>query len=294
MGRVAIVTDSASDLMPGDAGAAGIAVVPLYVSFGEATYRAGVDLSTEAFWERMLAPAAPFPTTAASSPGDFKAVFDRCFADGVESIVCIDIGEKLSGTIKSARIARDMLPDREIHVVDTGTASMGVGLLARVAAELAETGRSGAEIAAAIEARLPTLDLYVALDTLEYLRRGGRLSPAQAAIGSLLSVKPIITVRDGVVETEERVRTRSRARERVLELLGNRPVERVAILYTPGADAGSFRDDLVARIPGGVDPGHVSIQLVGPSIGPHLGPGCLGGVILVRTDGAGETAATTA
>jgi len=106
-------------------------------------------------------------------------------------------------------------------------------------------------------------------------------------------VKPIITVRDGLVETEERVRTRSRARERVLELLGHRPVERLAILYTPGADADSFRDDLVARIPGGVDPAHVSVQLVGPSIGPHLGPGCLGGVILVRDGGAGGEATGT-
>jgi len=287
MARVAIVTDSAADLTPADARAAGITVVPLEVTFGTERFRAGVDLTTEEFWARMLAPEAPFPTTAAASPGDFRDAFEACFAAGAEAIVCVDIAETLSGTIRSARIAREMLPGREIEIVDSRTASMGVGLLALLAAELAAAGRSAPEIASAIEQRRDDIDLYVALDTLEYLRKGGRISGAQAAIGGLLSVKPIITVREGLVVTADRVRTRARARERCLELLTARPAERVSILHTMAPDVEAFRAELIRRMPGGIDPARVSIQPVGPSVGPHLGPGCLGGVVLLERSAPG-------
>lgn len=282
MGRVAVVTDSAADLPPEVARAAGIVVVPLIVSFGAESFKAGTELTTDAFWERMLAPDAPFPTTAAASPGDFQLTYQRCFDDGADAIVSVHVGSDLSGTIKSATIAADMFPEREIHVVDSRSASMGVGLLALLASKLAAEGVSGGEIAKAVASRVADIDLYVGLDTLEYLKKGGRISAAQAAIGGILAVKPIITVREGKVDTADRVRTRGKARERVLELLSQVPVESVAVLYTPGADPEGFRDDLMARIPGGVGPGDVSIEVVGPSVGPHLGPGCLGAVILTR------------
>jgi DegV family protein with EDD domain len=278
--RVAIVTDSASDLPPETAARANIDIVPLVVSFGSESFKAGVDLTTEQFWQRMTAPDAPFPTTAASSPGDFKAAYDRCFAEGAEAIISIHVAGTLSGTIKSAEIARDLVHEGDIHVVDSGTASMGEGLLALLATDLAAGGSSAADIAAILEDRKSDLDLYVALDTLEYLRKGGRISGAQAAIGTLLSVKPIITVRDGVVHTADRPRTRGKARERVIELLLARPIERLAVLFTPPADGEAFRDELLARLPVPIDPRYVSIQPVGPSVGPHLGPGCVGGVVL--------------
>ncbi len=280
MGRVAIVTDTASDLPPERAAQHGIIVVPLIVRFGEESFRAGVDLSTEAFWERLLAPGAPFPTTAAAAPGDFQAAFERCFAEGAEAVVCITVGSRLSGTHKSAEIARGMLADREIHIVDSQLASMGVGLLAEIAAELAASGVSAAEIARTVVDQIPRIDLYVAIDTLEYLRRGGRISAAQAAIGGVLSVKPIITVRDGVVETADRVRTRGKARERVLELLTASAVERAALLYTPGGDIEAFRAAFLERVPGGLAEDRLTVQPVGASVGPHLGPGCVGGVVL--------------
>ena len=142
--------------------------------------------------------------------------------------------------------------------------------------EMAERGVAAAEIARVLESRVPDLDLYVALDTLEYLKKGGRISGARAAIGTLLSVKPIITVKDGQVEPADKVRTRAKARERVIELLTARPLERIAILYTPPADVEAFREELVARARG-VTPDQVRVQAVGPSVGPHLGPGCVGG-----------------
>ncbi|HZL15245.1 MAG TPA: DegV family protein, partial [Verrucomicrobiae bacterium] len=137
-------------------------------------------------------------------------------------------------------------------------------------------------IAAMVRERAADLELYVALDTLEYLRKGGRLSAARAAIGTMLAVKPIITVVDGLVETVDRVRTRARARERVIELLTAHPVERIAILQTVTDDIEAFRDTVVRLVPGGVDPAHVSIRTVGPSVGPHLGPGVVGAAMLLR------------
>ena len=282
MGRVAIVTDSASDLTAADAARHGIRVVPLYVRFGDEEFRAGVDLSTDEFWQRMLAPDAPFPTTAAASPGDFQSAFKAEVAAGAEAIVCVTVGSKLSATLKSADLAAQAMPGVEIHVVDSESASMGVGLLAILGAELAADGLPAAEIASTLRGRVRDIDLFVALDTIEYLRKGGRLSPARAAIATVLSIKPIITVVDGLVETADRVRTRAKARERVIELLTSRPVEGISILHTQTPDVAAFRDEVISRLPDGVDPGRVSTETVGPSVGPHLGPGCLGAVVLLR------------
>lgn len=282
MGRVAIITDSTSDLSADVAAAHGIRIVPLYVRFGETEFRAGVDLSTDEFWARMVAPDAPFPTTAAASPGDFQAAFEAEFAAGADAIVCVTVGDKLSATFKSAELGAQGLPEREIHVVDSASASMGVGHLAIIGAQMAAASVPGAAIAAELRARARDIQIYVALDTLEYLRKGGRISPARAAIGTVLSIKPIITVIDGLVETADKVRTRAKARARVVELLTAKPVERIAFLHTHAPDLDAFRAAVLARLPGGVDPAHVSTNLVGASVGPHLGPGGVGGVVLLR------------
>jgi DegV family protein with EDD domain len=285
MSRVAIVTDSTADLAPAAAAAAGVRVVPLFIRFGEDEFRVGVDLSTEQFWERMLAPDAPFPTTAAPSPGTFRETFEACFAEGAEAIVCPTIGTKLSATFQSATLAAQALPDREIHVIDTGSTSMSTGIPALLAAQMAAAGVGGAEIAAEIRGRIPDVDLFVAVDTLDYLRKGGRLSPARAAIGTVLSVKPIITVTDGIVVMAEKPRTRAKARERVIELVTEQPIERLAILHTPTSpreEVDAFVAALVARVPGGIDPALVSVGLIGASTGPHLGPGLMGAAFLRR------------
>ena len=252
MSRVAIFTDSASDLDPAQAAAEGIEIVPLLVTFGSETYKAGVEMSTEEFWKRMVAPDAPFPKTAAASPGDFKEAFEAAFAAGAEAIVSVNVAGTLSGAIKSAQIARDMLPDREIHVVDSNAASMAQGILARMGVELAAEGRPAAEIAERLEARTNDILIYVALDTLEYLKKGGRISGTSAAIG-----------------------------KRLIELILERPIERLAILHTISPDVENFREQVLARAPD-LDPADVTIDLVGASVGPHLGPGCVGAAILYR------------
>jgi DegV family protein with EDD domain len=278
--RVAIVTDSASDLPPDAAQRSGIVVVPLVVSFGPESFRPGVNLTTDEFWQRMTAPDAPFPTTAAAAPGDFLSAFQAAFDAGADSVVCITVSGDLSGTLKAAQVAAAQLPDRDVHVVDSRTASMGHGMLAQIAAELAAEGVSGAEIARVIEHRKADVVLYVALDTLEYLKRGGRISGARAAIGTMLNVKPIITVIDGIVENADRVRSRPKARDRVLELLTEKPLERASLLHTTNADVEEFRERFIERSK--LDPSKVQVMLVGPSVGPHLGPGCVGATVILR------------
>ena len=282
MSRIAIFTDSASDLDPALAAAEGIGIVPLLVSFGDQSFKAGVEMSTAAFWERMVAPDAPFPTTAASSPGEFKEAYEAAFVAGADAIVSIHVAGKLSGTIKSAQIARDMLPDRDIHIVDSLGVSMSEGILARLGVMLAAEGRSAAEIAERLEARVPDMRIYLSLETLAYLKKGGRISGAQATIGTLLSVKPIISVLDGVVETVDKVRTRAKARERLIELICERPIERLSILHSMSPDVEAFRDAVLERAEAGLDLKDVSIDLVGASVGPHVGPGCVGAAILYR------------
>jgi DegV family protein with EDD domain len=159
---------------------------------------------------------------------------------------------------------------------------MAEGILARMAADLAAEDRPAAEIAEILEARAMDMVIYVALETLDYLKRGGRISGTQAAIGTLLSVKPIIMVKHGAVETVDKVRTRSKARDRLLDLICERPIERMSILHTVSPDVEAFRERLLARVPD-LDPTEVTIELVGASVGPHLGPGCVGAAILYRS-----------
>lgn len=278
MGRVAIVTDSASDIDPARAASLGITVVPLLVTFGDDTFEAGLNLSIDQFWERMTAPDAPFPKTAACSPGSFQTTYQRLFDEGAESIVSIHVADTLSGTMKSAQVAKASMRDRDIQIVDSMSASMGEGVLAEMAVKMAADGATATQIAETLMRRRDDLHIYLALETLEYLKRGGRISGARAAIGTLLSVKPIIEVKAGQVDTADRVRTRGKARERLIELLTQRPIERLAVLHTTNAGVEEFADELVAKA--GIDRSAVTIDIVGPSVGPHVGPGCVGAVAL--------------
>ena len=280
MPTVAIVTDSASDLPPEVAARDGITVVPLAVSFGPESFRTNVNLTTDEFWVRMTAPDAPFPTTAAAAPGDFKAAFEAAFAQGADAVVCVTVSGDLSGTLKSAQVGAQQLEGRDIRIVDSRTASMGHGMLAQMGARMASDGATADEIEAAMEERKARITLYIGLDTLEYLKRGGRISGARAAVGTMLSIKPIITVEDGIVENADRVRTRAKARERVLELLTEKPLEEASLLHSTHADVDEFRERFLQR--SGLDPSKVQTMLIGPSVGPHVGPGCVGGVVITK------------
>jgi DegV family protein with EDD domain len=276
---VAIVTDSGSDLNPEQLQESGIRQVPLSVSFGDRSYKSPDELSAEEFWRKMRAPGAPFAKTAAPSAGQFKRAFEQVFEEGADSIVYVGISSTLSATVKSAEMARDMLPGRQILIVDSRSACMGVGALALHGAAMAAHGATAAAIADELTRRRDKIILFVALETLEYLRKGGRISSAEAAIGGLLSIKPIITMDEGIVITADKPRTRSKAHERVIELLADRPASEVHILYSPPVDECAFRDALLARMPEPA-PSLVTLNVIGPIIGAHIGPGAYGAVLL--------------
>lgn len=279
-GGVAIVTDSASDLTPVRAAAAGIALVPLLVRFGEREFQHGVDLTAADFYRRLAEPGAPFPTTAAAGPGTFRQVFDERLDAGAASVVCLTVGGKLSASLTSAEIARDALPAGTVRVVDTETASMAQGLLALLAADLAREGADADRIVETVERRRADASVFVVLHTLDYLKRGGRISAARAAIGSLLSIKPIITIRNGEVEVADRPRTGRRARERLVELITAAPLDRIEILHAQADDVEGFAGELAAIA--GIDRGALGVDLIGPSVAAHVGPGAYGAGILIR------------
>lgn len=282
MSRIGVVTDSASDLEPAEAAERGILVVPLYVTFGDKEYKAGVDLSSKDFWRELTAAGAAFPKTAAAPPGAFREAFDRLFAEGAEDIIYVGVGAKLSGTVASAKVARDGMPaerQSHIHIVDSASASMGVTLLAQMAVDMGSQGKPALEIVAELERRRDDVRFYVMLETLEYLKRGGRISAAQAAIGSVLSVKPIITVEDGVVETADRPRTRGKARARLLELLSANKAEQIWLLHGDAQGMDDFAAELAKAT--GFPREQMTTHLIGPSVGPHVGPGAYGAVVLL-------------
>ena len=279
---VAIVTDSGSDLTPAQLLETAIRQVPLSVSFGDQMLLSPDEMGPELFWDKLLAPDSPFPHTAAPSIGLFKEAFERAFADGHEAVVCVCLSEGMSATIRHARMAREMLPGLPISIVDSMSASMAVGALALHGAALAASGASADEIESRLCVLRDGVSLFVGLDTLEYLRKGGRISSAKAAIGGLLSIKPIVTVVDGLVVVAEQTRTRSKATERVIELMTDRPVTELHVLYSPPADPDVFVQAILARMPGPA-PRVVTAQIIGPVMGAHVGPGAYGG-IMVRED----------
>jgi DegV family protein with EDD domain len=283
MPATAIVTDSTSDIPVEEAEALGIEVVPALVTVEGQSYLDGSGLSRPEFYRRLPFLREP-ATTAAPSPQVFEMAYDKVMAAGAERVLSMHVSSKLSGLIDVARIAAASFGDR-VHVFDSLQVSLALGFQAMEAAAAALAGATFDAILQVAQRARDRVRIVAMIDTLEYLRKGGRLSPARAAIGTVLSVKPIITVRDGSVTMAESPRTRAKSRERVAQLITEKPIERLAVIHTPTSpreEVEAFRDMLVARIPGGVDPAHVSIGLLGASTGPHLGPGLLGASFLRR------------
>jgi DegV family protein with EDD domain len=276
---VAIVVDSGSDLTPEQLAESGVRQVPLSVTFGEETLLSPDQIKPAEFWERMNRPDVPFPHTAAPSVGLFKQAFEKAFEDGCDGVVCICLSAEISSTIRHAQMAKEMMPTKRIFLVDSRSASMAEGVLALRGAKLAKEGASAAEIHSRLQDLRRDIDLYVGLDTLDYLRKGGRIGSAKAAIGGLLAIKPILTVTEGIVVVTDQPRTRSKAVERVLELMTDRPVTELHLLYSPPADIDSFRKAVLAQMPEPA-PSIVTTQIIGPVIGVHIGPGAYGGILV--------------
>lgn len=280
MSPIAIVTDTSSDLLPDRAATAGIKLVPLSVSFGDETWEALTELSNEAFYEKLTAPGAPFPKTAAPNPGAFETAFREAFEAGASSVVCITLSQKLSATYSSAVQGAKAFDDGLVEVFDSMTTTHGLAMIAEGAAQRASSGATHAEVAAYVSDVRMRSGIYFSVDTLEYLQKGGRIGRASALLGSVLSIKPILYVEDGAVATADKKRTSSKARARLLELATARPLERAVALHTmtPGIEA--FADELAAVA--GLPRDAVEIGLTGPVAGTHVGPGMIG-IALIRT-----------
>lgn len=225
MKMVRIITDSTSDISPQEAEQRGIGLIPLKVIFGNETFREGIDIGMEEFYQRLTA-AEQLPTTSQPSPADFLPLFEEAKAAG-EGAVVILISGKLSGTVQSALIAKEMVEGGDIHIVDSGTTITALRLLVERAVSLREAGWGATEIAAELEQLRGRVGLLAIVDTLEYLYRGGRLSKTGKIAGSLLNLKPVITIEDGALRVVGKARGLNKAIKLVLEeLAGERAMDK--------------------------------------------------------------------
>lgn len=204
-----IITDGTADLTPERRGQLGVEVMPLTVVFGGESFVQDVDLSVEQFYTR-LERADELPTTSQVSPGEFERVF-RAAAEAGEEVVCLTVASSLSGTCQSALLARELVGGEGIHVLDSETVAMGLRLLVEKAVQLRDAGLSAGRIVAEIQVLIPRVRLLAVVGTLKYLRMGGRLSAGSAAVGSVLGICPVITLRDGKVEAIGKPRGRKAA-----------------------------------------------------------------------------------
>lgn len=270
--RVAIVTDSTADIPAQLAASRGITVVPLTLHFEGRSLLDGVDITPAEFYRRLPG-ATTHPTTSQPSPGQFAEAYTALLA-GHDEVVSIHISEKLSGTYASARQGADMTAPTRIHVIDSHVVSMSLGLVALAASVLGAEGRDGASIEKRIAEMRDHVATYFSVATLEYLRRGGRIGRASAMLGSVLQVKPVLCIRDGLVTPLERVRTFERALTRIVEL--TRAVDRGkgVCVIVGHADAPHDADRIARELEPVAE--SLLIQPLGPVVGAHAGPGVVG------------------
>ena len=275
---IRIVTDSTCDLPPKVIEAWGITTIPLYINIGEKGYLDGVEISRQAFYTN-LPEYDVHPTTGTPGIETFLKVFDDLAEEGASEILSIHISESLSATVQVARTAAKQFDRIPVTVRDGGQLSLGTGFQVEIAAKMARQGSSMDEILAALEDLGQRTFVTAALDTLEYLRRSGRMNRVLVGIGSLLQLKPILTMRNGEAGSE-RVRTAAKADARLLELLiENLPIEKFALLHTnAAAKAEAFRKRIAEMLPEGA----VYSMDITPVIGAHIGPGAVGYAVVSK------------
>ncbi|MDI6870302.1 MAG: DegV family protein [Bacillota bacterium] len=276
---VKLVTDSTADLPEALVRRYGLTVVPLHVHFGEEDYRDGVDIWASEFYYK-LETSGVLPHTSQPSPGDFLQVYEPLTADGSE-VVSIHLSRALSGTCQSAEMAAEMLGRPAVTVVDSASASLGVGLVVLEAARRVEEGASREQVAEAARRASRRLVLFFVVDTLEYLQKNGRIGRATAFLGSLLNIKPLLTLEDGIVTPVEKARGKNKALSRIFDLLHERVGRKPARFAVVHADRPEEAINLVERVKGEfacLEPPLVGD--IGPVIGSHVGPGTLGIVAL--------------
>jgi DegV family protein with EDD domain len=274
---VGIVTDSVADLSPHMVKELGVSVVPLSVRFGDKVYRDGIDLTPDQFYAKLKT-SKVFPNTSVPSPGDFLRAYDE-LAEKTEEILVILVSARLSATYEVARQSVDMMKKKcRVELLDSETATMAEGFIVMKAAKAAKSGASLDEVIEVARQTVPRVDFLAVFDTLEYLRRGGRIGRAQAFLGSLLRIKPLITLKDGLVEPAGRSRSRAKAIDRLYEFAaGYSHIEEMAVEDTAcPEEAEALRERLGAIFPSE----RIYRSRMTPVIGTHTGPGLLLVVIM--------------
>lgn len=271
---IRIVTDSTCDIPAHIAQELGIRVVPVYINVGDQSYLDGVELSRRDFFLN-LPDYADFPTTAAPASGAFTAAYQDLVQEGATAIISLHIAAKLSNTFNAARLGAEDVQGAEVTLWDTRQLTMGSGLQVMAAAEAAAAGHSVDEILALLQDIRAKTRIYAILDTLEYLRRSGRVGWAQFGLGTLLRIKPVLEVYESDVIMKELVRTWKRATQRLVELVeSHQPFARIAVLHANNLEgARQLYTQVAALFPSGEEPIFMEIT---PAIGSHIGPGAVG------------------
>ncbi len=279
MSRIALVTDSSAYLTPEQVRQYGVHVIPIYIHFDGETYRDGVDMDAATFYRRLES-APRLPTTSQPSAGDFLELYRR-LSGQADAIVSIHISSDLSGTVASALAARqillaEMAEPPGVYVVDSRTTVCGLALLVSAAAQAVAAGSPPAQVAQRVEALASRLLTIFVVDTLEYLRKGGRIGGATALVGSMLQIKPVLYVNQGRVDVLEKVRTARRAKRRMLQIVteraGGRPIHAAVVQAQAPEEGERIRQHLADRL----DCRELFVVEFSPAIATHVGPGTVG------------------
>ncbi|HUS93995.1 MAG TPA: DegV family protein [Patescibacteria group bacterium] len=273
--KVAIATDSTSYIPPDLVEQYNIHVIPEILNWEGETYLDDIDIKPTEFYRR-LGTAKELPTTSQPSAGEFLEFFKK-IGESSDSIVGIFISDELSGTLDSATTAKEMLPDFPIEIVDSRSASMGLGFMVLAAARAAEAGLSPVEIARLAREMVPIVKTIFVVDTLEYLHKGGRIGGAQRLIGSVLSIKPVLHLDDGRIEPLASIRTKRKAIERVLEIIsedvaGKGPMH-AAVIHAAAPEAAA---EFKVQVKQSLNPVELLVAELSPVVGTHTGPGLVG------------------
>jgi DegV family protein with EDD domain len=280
---IAIISDTDTSLPKSSLDEFGIRQASITIHFGEEILKANLDITDEQLIERVNL-EGKLPTTAAPSPGDFVEVYQEAFDGGADEIICLTVSGEVSATYQAALAAKDLLPGKEITVVDTKSISMGQGFMVLKAAEMARERKGREEILAAVEDVRERTHLFVALETLKFMAMGGRVGNLTAEMANIFSIKPILTIKDGKLDLLEKVRTRKKAWSRVLELtaagLGNGEIDKIFILQVAAKqEAEEFEKLLRETIP---CPEVIQMTELTPGLSVHTGAGLVGVAFTIK------------
>ena len=269
---IKIVTDSTADLPPTLAQELGITVVPVYLRFGDQIYHDRVDISEDEFYDRLLHDPI-HPSTTQPTPQDFTTIYQK-LSQEADGIVSIHVTSRLSGTYNSAIQGKELAEvGCPIEVVDSQTVSMAMGIIAIAAAKMARSGKSLQQVAAEVKQIIPNIHLLILFDTLKYLAKGGRIGKAKELLGSVLNVKPLLSIKDGELVPIGQVRTRSKGIQRLFEAVKNTAgIKDVSIAYSTTLDEAQILAERVGSI---FPREQITLARVGPALGVHAGPGAL-------------------